>query len=91
MQASPQVRADKAGKDRAMKDMFECEKCGVVTHDRSHLCSPRSVDSRSDFCGSSGDKAHMCDSIQETAEYTCVTCGRTAEKADMVCNSIKLH
>ncbi len=74
-----------------MRDLYECEKCGVVTDDRSHLCSPRSVESMNDYCGSAGDKSQMCDSIRENAEYTCVTCGRTAEKADMVCNSIKIH
>jgi DNA-directed RNA polymerase subunit RPC12/RpoP len=33
----------------------------------------------------------MCDSIKETAGYTCITCGRTAEKAEMICKTIKLH
>jgi hypothetical protein len=75
----------------AMKKLFECEKRGVVTNERSHLCVPRSVDGLSDYCGSSGDVSHMCDSIRETAEYSCVTCGRTAEKAEMICDSIKLH
>ena len=74
-----------------MKQRFECEKCGVVTDDRSHLCSPRSVSGLSDYCGSPSEKSQMCDSIKETAEYTCVTCGRTAEKAEMICDTIKLH
>ncbi|MEZ4598609.1 MAG: hypothetical protein R2940_02330 [Syntrophotaleaceae bacterium] len=74
-----------------MRETFECEKCGVISEDRSHLCSPREAESLSDYCGSAGDKSKMCDSIQETAEFTCVSCGRTAEGADMVCNSLKLH
>jgi predicted RNA-binding Zn-ribbon protein involved in translation (DUF1610 family) len=74
-----------------MKSLFECGKCGVVTEDRSHLCSPQSVDSMSDYCGSSGNKSHMCDSIREEAEYSCTTCGRTADKAAILCDSIKLH
>lgn len=74
-----------------MTKLYECEKCGVVTDERSHLCSPRSVASLDSYCGSAGDASQMCDSIRESAKYTCITCGRSAESAGMVCNTIKLH
>jgi len=74
-----------------MKKIYECGKCGVVTSERDHLCVPRSVDTMDGYCGSTGNISHMCDSIREKAEYTCVTCGRTAEKADLVCDTVKLH
>lgn len=74
-----------------MEKIYECEKCGVVAHERDHLCVPRSVDTMGSYCGSTGNISHMCDSIREKAQYSCVTCGRTSEKADLVCDTIKLH
>jgi DNA-directed RNA polymerase subunit RPC12/RpoP len=74
-----------------MKKNYECERCGVVTDNRDHLCVPKSVDNIHSYCGFAGDVANMCDSIREKAAYTCVTCGRMAEKAEMICETIKLH
>lgn len=74
-----------------MKKLYECERCGVVTEERDHLCSPKSVDGLGAYCGSSSDVSAMCDDIRETAGYTCSTCGRTAENPELVCNSVKLH
>lgn len=74
-----------------MKKTFECEKCGVVTDEHRHLCVPKAVDTMDTYCGSAGDVSHMCDSIREKAEYTCVTCGRSANKAELVCDTVRLH
>lgn len=74
-----------------MKKIYECEKCGVVTDDRGHLCVPKAVDCMDSYCGTSGDVGNMCDSIREKAGYSCVTCGRTAEKPELVCDTLKLH
>lgn len=74
-----------------MTKLYECGKCGVVTDNRNHLCSPKSVDGMNAYCGSSGAASQMCDSIRSTAKYTCTTCGRNAESAGMVCHSVKLH
>jgi predicted RNA-binding Zn-ribbon protein involved in translation (DUF1610 family) len=74
-----------------MKKTYECEKCGVVTDERNHLCVPGSVDSMDSYCGSTGDASKMCDAVREKAKYTCTTCGRNAEKAELVCDTLKLH
>lgn len=74
-----------------MTKLYECKKCGVVTDERNHLCSPRSVADMNAYCGSAGDISQMCDSIRLEAKYTCTTCGRTAERVGMVCHSVKLH
>ena len=74
-----------------MNKIYECEKCGVVTHERDHLCVPKSVDNMDSYCGSAGNDSQMCESIRKKAEYTCTICGRTAEKAELVCDTVKLH
>ncbi|MEZ4484710.1 MAG: hypothetical protein R2864_08960 [Syntrophotaleaceae bacterium] len=74
-----------------MTKLYECDKCGVVTDDRQHLCSPREVIGIDSYCGSSGDSSQMCDGIRESAKYSCTSCGRSAERAAMVCHSVKLH
>lgn len=74
-----------------MNKRYECKTCGVISETRDHLCSPKRVDSLEAYCGTAGDASAMCDSIRKTAEYTCSTCGRSAESAAMVCDSIKLH
>lgn len=74
-----------------MKKLYECSKCGVVTDERDHLCSAKTVDSMDAYCGSTGNAAQMCDSIRDKASCTCITCGRSAEKAEMVCNTLRLH
>ena len=74
-----------------MTKLYECKKCGVVSKEHSHLCSPESVDNMDAYCGASSDTSQMCDSIREKAEFTCITCGRTVESPELVCNSIRLH
>lgn len=75
----------------AMTKLYECGKCGVVSKEQNHLCSPVSFDTMDSYCGASSDTSSMCDSIREKAEFTCTTCGRTAESPDLICSSIRLH
>ena len=74
-----------------MTKVYECKKCGVVSKEFNPLCSPASVDNMHAYCGASSDASQMCDSIQEKAEFTCTTCGRTAESPELICSSIRLH
>lgn len=72
-----------------MKERYECGTCGVVAEASEHLCEPRPVESRQDYCGSASENAGMCDTIKKTAQYECGTCGRAVERAGLVCNPLK--
>jgi len=72
-----------------MSELYECQTCGVISQERGHVCSPKSVESRADFCGTTPEDAQMCDSMKESPHYHCDNCGRPAEKASMVCSPIK--
>jgi DNA-directed RNA polymerase subunit RPC12/RpoP len=72
-----------------MKELYECGSCGAITGASEHLCDPRPVESRRDYCGSSPESAEMCDTMKKTAEYECGTCGRPVESAGLACNPIK--
>ena len=76
-----------------MKQTFECATCGIVTENKSNLCKPVELEGRGDYCGQPVGKktAMMC--AEETArlDYECSHCGRTAEKADLVCSPHKVN
>jgi hypothetical protein len=73
-----------------MERLYECQTCGIISEDRSHVCSPKSLESRVDFCGTILENAkEMCDSMKESRPYHCDNCGRPAEKASMVCSPIR--
>jgi hypothetical protein len=72
-----------------MKDLYECGTCGVVTESQSHLCSPRPVSGKEDYCGTTLETSEMCGTMVQTLEYECGTCGRPAEQAELVCNPAK--
>ncbi len=74
-----------------MTELYECKKCGVISKEQNHLCSPESVENMHAYCGAASDTSSMCDSIRDKAQYTCTTCGRTAENPELVCSSIRLH
>lgn len=72
-----------------MKETFECGTCGVVTEVQEDLCSPRPVNGKDDYCGTSGETSEMCGIMAKSLEYECDSCGRPSESADLVCNPIK--
>ncbi len=72
-----------------MRDLYECGTCGVVTESKDHLCSPREVSGKEDYCGSALETSDMCSTMVQTLEYECGTCGRPAEQAELVCNPAK--
>jgi len=72
-----------------MRELYECGSCGVVTEESTHLCEPRPVESRRDFCGSAPESAGMCDTMKKTLEYECGNCGRPVESAGLACNPVK--
>lgn len=72
-----------------MKDMYECGTCGVVTEESEHLCNPRPINGKEDYCGTAGETAEMCGVMTKSLEFECGTCGRPSEKPDLVCNPVK--
>jgi hypothetical protein len=72
-----------------MKDLYECGTCGVVTEASEHLCSPRPVGGKDDYCGTTLESADMCKTMVKSVEFECGTCGRPAESAELVCNPVK--
>jgi hypothetical protein len=71
-----------------MKEIYECRICGVVTKLGEQVCAPRVQDDIHDYCGTTRDRAGMCDSVKEHLAYVCGTCGRPAEQAELVCNPL---
>jgi len=73
-----------------MAEKYECGTCGVVTHEKEHLCNPVEVARKGDYCGRSGEKSEaMCEPMNASLEYTCSSCGRPTEDPDMVCSPEK--
>jgi len=72
-----------------MRELYECGSCGVVTEASEHLCDPRPVAGRQDYCGTAPESAEMCETMKKTLEYECGTCGRPVESAGLVCDPVK--
>ncbi len=74
-----------------MKQAFECSTCGIVTKNNGHLCNPVEVKGLSDYCGQPVMKktAMMCAEETKRLDYECGNCGRTTEKAELVCSPKK--
>ncbi len=75
-----------------MTKTYECGICGVISKEKSHVCNPRTLESRHDYCGQSGEKAEqMCEPMSSRLEYECTSCGRPAETPEMVCSPGKIR
>ncbi len=70
-------------------NLYECGVCGVVTESQGHLCNPRPINGKEDYCGSTLETAEMCSTMVQSLEFECGTCGRPAEKSEMLCNPAK--
>lgn len=64
---------------------MKCNTCGTTDLDKTHKCSADFVEGdECNYCGAVIKTGkHECD---EEATYVCNTCGRTAIKADYLCN-----
>jgi hypothetical protein len=74
-----------------MRELYECGSCGVVTEAREHLCDPKPLEGKDDYCGTAPESAEMCDTMKKTLAFECGSCGRPAENADLVCNPVEKH
>lgn len=71
-----------------MKEIYECEICGVVTEANEQICAPGLQDDLHDYCGITRERAGMCDDMKEHLAYVCGSCGRSAEQAELVCKPL---
>jgi len=71
---------------------YKCGKCGVVTDNKNHLCKPEPVENKSEFCGSGPDRdSQICESMAQHLSFQCSTCGRPAEKPELVCKPVSIR
>lgn len=75
-----------------MRELYECGSCGVVTEASEHLCEPRPLGGKDDYCGTApAENASMCDTMKKTLAFECGSCGRPVESAELVCNPVKIR
>ena len=76
----------------AKKEAHVCPTCHQKVGDVGHLCSPGgNAHENCDWCGSLiPDQRHLCDKKIRALAYICNSCGRTAVKADYLCDPAKV-
>ena len=69
-----------------------CSSCNKPAGEDGHLCVPvEKGDQKCDWCGSIiPSKRHVCESKVKDISYICNSCGRTAVKAEHLCNPEKI-
>ncbi|MCM8813255.1 MAG: dodecin family protein [Candidatus Omnitrophica bacterium] len=83
--SSPAPDAPAASRD-------ECPSCRQTAPEHGHLCVPRQAgDHQCEWCGALiPDERHLCtEKIKELA-YVCNSCGRTAVRAEYLCEPRKI-
>jgi len=73
-----------------MTTLYECGSCGVVSEESGHLCQPKEVAGREDYCGTMPVR-DICDTMNETMTFECAACGRLAEDKELVCDPHKIR
>jgi len=71
-----------------MTTTYECSRCGVVSETKEHLCEPKTLASRYDYCGDNPER-DICDTMNESFGYECSSCGRAAENKELLCHPRK--
>jgi hypothetical protein len=71
-----------------MENLYECSRCGVVSEADAHLCEPRPVNDKNEYCGTEGHREALCDTMKQSLPYVCGSCGRPAEQAELVCRPL---
>jgi hypothetical protein len=60
----------------------------VVTEDKQHLCQPKEIAGKEDYCGTNPVR-DICDKMNESLSFECSVCGRAAESKDLLCHPHK--
>lgn len=68
-----------------MTKLYECSNCGVITEDKQHLCQPKEIAGKDDYCGTNPDR-DICDTMHKSVSFECRNCGRAAESKDLLCD-----
>lgn len=68
-----------------MTKLYECSNCGVVTEDKQHLCQPKEVEGKEEYCGVNPVR-DICEKMNESVSFECRICGRAAESKDLLCD-----
>lgn len=68
-----------------------CPTCMHATHE-GHLCAPvNKKDTQCDWCGALiPNERHLCNKKVKELAYICNSCGRTAIRAEHLCNPQKI-
>lgn len=73
-----------------MKEIYECKICGMVSNLSDNLCQPDQQKNIHDYCGTTNERADLCNNMKETLPIVCGTCGRPAQQADLVCKPLDI-
>ncbi len=74
-----------------VKEIFKCERCGVIGGSSDHLCKPHALAGKGDYCGQPVEESgSVCASMIKTLDYECETCGRPTEDPAMVCRPVRI-
>ena len=94
LKVAVEVKQEKEKEKEEKKEKKDyCLTCHQPVGEHGHMCVPLSrEDQTCDWCGALiPDERHLCsDKIKELA-YICNSCGRTAVKAEHLCNPVKIH
>lgn len=75
-----------------MATVYKCGSCGVVSREKGHLCESEPLEGKYDYCGQDFEPVvSMCETMREGLRFECETCGRPAERPDLVCRPTKVH
>ena len=69
-----------------MKEVYECEHCGVITEEREQLCEPHKMNDKGVYCSMTPAGGEMCKSVKEHLTYVCGSCGRVTDDSELLCN-----
>jgi len=66
-----------------MAKTYECERCGLISAHKDHLCEPVG---QSHYCSEPVDKtASMCRETAGAQSFGCARCGRMADEESLLC------
>ncbi len=77
-----------AERGAAMTQLYECSRCGVVSHAGEQLCGPEERRDIHAYCGAAPERDAMCADMRQHLAYVCGSCGRPAEQPELVCKPL---
>ena len=86
------IALEEAEEEPAEKEHF-CPTCHQHVSEHGHMCVPLShEDQTCEWCGALiPNQRHLCNEKIKDISYICNSCGRTAVKAEYLCNPVKIE